>query len=73
MHVITAWKDWWDGIGHVARCRRDPGRTREAFEAGYLAALEDAAHAQAAAFGVQRDMRTSDEGNGIGGSRGGLA
>lgn len=40
MHVILAWKDWWDGIGHVARCNRDPGRTREAFEAGYLAALE---------------------------------
>ncbi|MFN3507973.1 MAG: hypothetical protein ACK4ZU_10870 [Allorhizobium sp.] len=40
MHVIMAWKDWWDGIGHVARCNRDAGRTREAFEAGYLAALE---------------------------------
>ncbi|MFN3833606.1 MAG: hypothetical protein ACK4SQ_15380 [Allorhizobium sp.] len=40
MHVIMAWKDWWDGIGHVARCNRDAGRTREAFEAGYLAAME---------------------------------
>ena len=40
LRVIEAWKQWWEEIGHVARCNRDPARTREAFEAGYLAALE---------------------------------
>lgn len=34
-----AWKQWWDELGHVARCNRDMARTREAFEAGYMAAL----------------------------------
>lgn len=40
MQVIEAWNEWWKEIGHVARCSRDPAKTREAFEAGYLAALD---------------------------------
>ncbi len=39
MHIAVAWKEWWDGLGHVARCNRDEARIREAFEAGYMAAL----------------------------------
>jgi hypothetical protein len=46
MDAIKAWTKWWDDIGHVARCNRDPARTREAFEAGYLAALEQVARAE---------------------------
>lgn len=42
MTVESAWKGWWNALGHVARCNRDMARTREAFEAGYLAALRDA-------------------------------
>lgn len=42
MTVESAWKSWWNALGHVARCNRDMARTREAFEAGYLAALRDA-------------------------------
>ena len=38
-HADSAWKRWWDDLGHVARCNRDAARTREAFEAGYMAAL----------------------------------
>ncbi|WP_145926130.1 hypothetical protein [Shinella sp. HZN7] len=38
-HADRAWKRWWDDLGHVARCNRDIARTREAFEAGYMAAL----------------------------------
>jgi hypothetical protein len=34
MQVIEAWNEWWQEIGHVARCNRDPARTREAYEAG---------------------------------------
>nr|CAD6437879.1 hypothetical protein REQ54_04326 [Rhizobium sp. Q54] len=41
MEVERAWLKWWDGLGHVARLNRDKARTREAFEAGYLAALEE--------------------------------
>jgi hypothetical protein len=41
MQVERAWSEWWEGLGHVARLNRDKARTREAFEAGYLAALED--------------------------------
>ena len=40
MKVHEAWLKWWESIGHVARGNRDPARTREAFEAGYVAALE---------------------------------
>lgn len=39
MAVKDAWNAWWEQLGHVGRCNRDPARTREAFEAGYLAAL----------------------------------
>jgi hypothetical protein len=39
MDMEKAWKEWWESLGHVARCNRDAARTREAFEAGYLAAL----------------------------------
>ncbi|MET3585651.1 hypothetical protein ABID21_001760 [Pseudorhizobium tarimense] len=35
-----AWKEWWESLGHVARCKRDTARIREAFEAGYLSASE---------------------------------
>ena len=56
MHVITAWKEWWDGIGHVARSNRDPGRTREAFEAGYLAALEQVSPARRPSLLVPFEM-----------------
>ncbi|MCF6370907.1 hypothetical protein [Rhizobium halophilum] len=38
MDMEKAWKEWWESLGHVARCNRDTARTREAFEAGYLAA-----------------------------------
>lgn len=38
-----AWKQWWEDLGHVARCNRDLARTREAFEAGYMAAVAQAA------------------------------
>lgn len=38
MHMERDWKEWWESLGHVARCNRDAARTREAFEAGYLAA-----------------------------------
>lgn len=41
MSMEKAWTDWWNHLGHVARSNRDCGRYREAFEAGYLAALED--------------------------------
>jgi hypothetical protein len=44
VRVIEAWKKWWEEIGHVARRNRDPARTREAFEASYLAALEQVAN-----------------------------
>lgn len=37
MQVADAWKEWWQALGHVARCNRDIARTREAFEAGYAA------------------------------------
>ncbi|WP_207900562.1 hypothetical protein, partial [Shinella sp. JR1-6] len=37
--IEKAWRRWWNELGHVARCNRDPARTREAFDAGYLAAL----------------------------------
>lgn len=40
MDIEHAWMKWWEGLGHVARLNRDKPRTREAFEAGYLAALE---------------------------------
>lgn len=40
MSMDKAWTDWWNSLGHVARSNRDCGRYREAFEAGYLAALE---------------------------------
>lgn len=40
MHMEGSWKEWWESLGHVARCNRDVARTREAFEAGYLAASE---------------------------------
>ena len=40
MDIEHAWLKWWEGLGHVARLNRDKPRTREAFEAGYLAALE---------------------------------
>ncbi len=41
MEVERAWLKWWEGLGHVAHLNRDKARTREAFEAGYLAAHED--------------------------------
>lgn len=40
MGAVDAWNKWWEGIGHVARRNRDVARTREAFEAGYISALE---------------------------------
>ncbi|CCF18711.1 hypothetical protein NT26_0987 [Pseudorhizobium banfieldiae] len=43
MGAVDAWNKWWEGIGHVARGNRDVARTREAFEAGYISALEDVA------------------------------
>ncbi|CAD7029934.1 hypothetical protein RHAB21_01661 [Pseudorhizobium halotolerans] len=46
MGAVDAWNKWWEGIGHVARRNRDVARTREAFEAGYIAALEDMASEQ---------------------------
>jgi hypothetical protein len=67
MHVIAAWKEWWEGLGHVARCNRDPGRTREAFEAGYLAALAEYSAEQRQAASFSRDMtREKGRGDGLG-------
>lgn len=40
MDMEKAWKEWWESLEHVSRCNRDTARTREAFEAGYLAASE---------------------------------
>lgn len=41
MRMEEAWSKWWKDLGHVSRCNRDPARTREAFEAGYLAAVQE--------------------------------
>jgi len=67
MHVVTAWKDWWNGIGHVARCNRDAGRTREAFEAGYLAALEQIPPVGRPASSISHEIvREADHSDGLG-------
>jgi len=68
-HLIDAWKEWWDGLGHVARCNRDEARIREAFEAGYMAALARtrvpaASDAAVKSRGMQPEQReTSDFGS----------
>lgn len=36
--IETAWLEWWESLGHVARTNRDKARSREAFEAGFLVA-----------------------------------
>lgn len=43
MNIVDAWTHWWDSLGHVARLNRDKARVREAFEAGYEAAVKDSA------------------------------
>ena len=57
MGAVDAWKKWWEGIGHVARGNRDMARTREAFEAGYISALEDVASGRERLSSRNNDQR----------------
>lgn len=67
MSLNEAWNEWWEHLGHVSRCNRDPARTREAFEAGYLAALaiqggKPAPSSPAQAFGTEGDFGRDKDG-----------
>jgi hypothetical protein len=61
MDMEKAWKEWWESLGHVARCNRDAARTREAFEAGYQAASQRAGAAVSGEAGERTRGRPQDE------------
>ena len=57
MGAVDAWNKWWEGIGHVASGNRPLARTREAFEAGYISALEDVASGRERLSSRNNDQR----------------